>query len=127
MRGRPESLRYCQPWSNNPKDWVIRRKPLVFEWDPQRLYGSGLRCPRYSPASKPEFRAVREILMLDAKQRAAGSSPAGGKKNQKFFVAALAQLVRALVCGTRGRGFKTHMPPHPFTQSILTSFQRLLV
>jgi len=23
--------------------------------DPQRLYGSGLRCPRYSPASNPSF------------------------------------------------------------------------
>ncbi len=24
----------------------------------------------------------------------------------------VAQLVRALVCGTRGRGFKPHLPPH---------------
>ena len=24
----------------------------------------------------------------------------------------IAQLVRALVCGTRGRGFKSHYPPH---------------
>ena len=23
----------------------------------------------------------------------------------------VAQLVRALVCGTRGRGFETHLPP----------------
>ena len=26
----------------------------------------------------------------------------------------LAQLVRALVCGTRGRGFDSHIPPHYF-------------
>ena len=25
----------------------------------------------------------------------------------------VAQLVRALVCGTRGRGFKSRLPPHP--------------
>ena len=24
----------------------------------------------------------------------------------------VAQLVRALVCGTRGRGFESHLPPH---------------
>lgn len=27
-------------------------------------------------------------------------------------VACVAQLVRALVCGTRGRGFKSHHTPH---------------
>lgn len=26
----------------------------------------------------------------------------------------VAQLVRALVCGTRGRGFESHLPPHNF-------------
>ena len=25
----------------------------------------------------------------------------------------VAQLVRALVCGTRGRGFESHLPPQP--------------
>jgi len=31
MRGRPESLRYfgLRGLSNNPEDWVIRRKPLA--------------------------------------------------------------------------------------------------
>lgn len=28
---------------------------------------------------------------------------------------AVAQLVRALVCGTGGRGFETPQPPHSFT------------
>ncbi len=28
----------------------------------------------------------------------------------------LAQLVRAPVCGTGGRGFKSHIPPHLFNQ-----------
>lgn len=28
------------------------------------------------------------------------------------FVVAVAQLVRALGCGPRGRGFETHQPPH---------------
>ena len=29
----------------------------------------------------------------------------------------VAQLVRALVCGTRGRGFESHLPPHKTTYS----------
>ncbi len=31
----------------------------------------------------------------------------------------VAQLVRALVCGTRGRGFESHLPPHFKKQLIL--------
>ena len=30
----------------------------------------------------------------------------------KAHTVELAQLVRALVCGTRGRGFDPHIPPH---------------
>ena len=30
----------------------------------------------------------------------------------EFFMVAVAQLVRALVCGTGGRGFKSPQPPH---------------
>ena len=30
----------------------------------------------------------------------------------KVHMVELAQLVRALVCGTRGRGFDSHIPPH---------------
>ena len=29
-----------------------------------------------------------------------------------FTMVDVAQLVRALVCGTRGRGFESHLPPH---------------
>ena len=58
-------------------------------------------------------RAVRESLMLDAKQRAAGSSPAGGISSRalKLVMAALVQLVRTPDCGSGGRGFEPHMPP----------------
>lgn len=55
--------------------------------------------------------AVRESLMLDAKQRAAGSSPARDINTQLFFashMAAIVQLVRTLDCGSRGRGFDPH-------------------
>ena len=33
-------------------------------------------------------------------------------KTGLFFMVGLAQLVRALDCGSRGRGFETHIPPH---------------
>ena len=46
--------------------------------------------------------------MLEAKQRAAGSSPAGGIHQH---VAALVQLVRTPDCGSGGRRFETDMPP----------------
>jgi hypothetical protein len=48
--------------------------------------------------------------MLDAKQRAAGSSPAGGivSSVEKLNVAAIVQSVRTLDCGSRGRGFESH-------------------
>ncbi len=52
--------------------------------------------------------------MLDAKQRAAGSSPAGGTYHFAFGnlnMAALVQLVRTPDCGSGGRGFEPHMPP----------------
>jgi hypothetical protein len=52
--------------------------------------------------------------MLDAKQRAAGSSPAGGIIFRVFesqIMAALVQLVRTPDCGSGGRGFEPHMPP----------------
>jgi hypothetical protein len=55
--------------------------------------------------------AVRESLMLDAKQRAAGSSPAGGINYLVFEtlnMAAIVQSVRTLDCGSRGRGFESH-------------------
>ena len=55
------------------------------------------------------WRAVRESLMLDAKQRAAGSSPAGGNAFRKIddLVAAIVQSVRTLDCESRGRGFES--------------------
>ena len=47
--------------------------------------------------------------MLDAKQRAAGSSPAGGIFSVvDNVVAAIVQSVRTLDCGSRGRGFEPH-------------------
>ena len=48
--------------------------------------------------------------MLDAKQRAAGSSPAGGivSSIENLNVAAIVQSVRTLDCGSRGRGFEPH-------------------
>ena len=52
--------------------------------------------------------------MLDAKQRAAGSSPAGGiyyLAIRSKDMAALVQLVRTPDCGSGGRGFESHMPP----------------
>ena len=50
--------------------------------------------------------------MLEAKQRAAGSSPARGNISQlRQYVAALVQLVRTPDCGSGGRGFEPHMPP----------------
>jgi hypothetical protein len=56
-------------------------------------------------------RAVRESLMLDAKQRAAGSIPARGISSQKTIfnqpMAAIVQSVRTLDCGSRGRGFES--------------------
>ncbi len=33
------------------------------------------------------------------------------KGKKKNFMVVVAQLVRALVCGTRGRGFESHLPP----------------
>ena len=48
-------------------------------------------------------------LMLEAKQRAAGSSPARGIFEMKvLIVAAIVQSVRTLDCGSRGRGFESH-------------------
>ena len=38
-----------------------------------------------------------------------GSNPATPAKKNMVDVA---QLVRALVCGTRGREFESHLPPH---------------
>ena len=49
--------------------------------------------------------------MLDAKQRAAGSSPAGGivfLAFENLNMAAIVQSVRTLDCGSRGRGFESH-------------------
>ena len=65
-----EPIKWTAPYAGTPlepsvlasrvkirKDWVIRRKPVLgligTNGDPQRLYGPGLGCPRYSPASKP--------------------------------------------------------------------------
>ena len=31
-----------------------------------------------------------------------------------YILVDVAQLVRALVCGTRGRGFESHLPPHKY-------------
>ena len=31
----------------------------------------------------------------------------------------VAQLVRALVCGTRGRGFESHLPPHYYNANFI--------
>jgi hypothetical protein len=56
--------------------------------------------------------------MLDAKQRAAGSSPAGGN-HPSVFMAALVQLVRTPDCGSGGRRFEPDMPPHQYTYKQL--------
>lgn len=34
----------------------------------------------------------------------------------------VAQLVRALVCGTRGRGFESHLPPHIIPYMVVYNF-----
>ena len=88
MRGRPESLWYFDQTIQVKihEDWVIRRKP-----GPNRNAGilrdyTGRDCDVQDivqPAT-PVLRAVRESLMLEAKQRAAGSSPAGGTTNKKY-------------------------------------------
>ncbi len=54
-----------------------------------------------------------EYLVWD--QGAEGSSPFTPTTFFDFliiFMVGVAQLVRALVCGTGGRGFETHHPPH---------------
>ena len=38
------------------------------------------------------------------------------------YMADVAQLVRALVCGTGGRGFETHHSPHNKTRGCATVF-----
>ena len=86
MRERPESLRYSsiELRVTIREDWVIRRKPPL-----NKMKGGFLRdytgrdCDVQDivqPANPRIPRAVRESLMLDAKQRAAGSSPAGGNQ-----------------------------------------------
>lgn len=43
-------------------------------------------------------------------------------------MAGLAQLVRALVCGTRGRGFKPHISPQElFTSDILKCMKKAFI
>ena len=63
------------------EDWVIRRKPSqVNDLEGLLRDYTGRDCDVQDivqPANPCEW-AVRESLMLDAKQRAAGSSPAGG-------------------------------------------------
>ena len=39
-------------------------------------------------------------------------SPFRGYPLRKNNMVVVAQLVRALVCGTRGHGFESHLPPH---------------
>ena len=56
--------------------------------------------------------------MLEAKQRAAGSSPAGGNHPHNLCMAALVQLVRTPDCGSGGRGFEPHMPPQQLVFTI---------
>ena len=100
------------------EDWVIRRKPFPVCYRGRGLLRdyTGRDCDVQDivqPAN-PRRRAVRESLMLDAKQRAAGSSPAGGIYFLVFEnpnMAALVQLVRTPDCGSGGRGFESHMPP----------------
>ena len=49
------------------------------------------------------------------------------KKNiyfKQFFMVAVAQLVRALVCGTGGRGFKSPQPPHYSTTYFCLSTRK---
>ena len=112
MRERPESLWYSA--SSRVKiheDWVIRRKPAraVCELGLLRDY-TGRDCDVQDivqPANPRFLRAVRESLMLEAKQRAAGSSPAGGT-HPRSLMAAIVQLVRTLDCESRGRGFESH-------------------
>ncbi len=88
MRERPESLWYLaiSGYVKIHEDWVIRRKPIVrFARGLLRDY-TGRDCDVQDivqPANLCE-RAVRESLMLDAKQRAAGSSPAGGTSSLAF-------------------------------------------
>ena len=83
--------------SNNPgrvtiqEDWVIRRKPFSTEL----AIGKGLLrdytgrdCDVQDIVQPANLfdQAVRESLMLDAKQRAAGSSPARDIPSQISFV-----------------------------------------
>ena len=42
----------------------------------------------------------------------------------EFFMVAVAQLVRALVCGTGGRGFKSPQPPH-FSEIFKANFSEI--
>ena len=100
------------------EDWVIRRKPFPVSQNGEGILRdyTGRDCDVQDivqPAN-PRRRAVRESLMLDAKQRAAGSSPAGGiyyLAIRSKDMAALVQLVRTPDCGSGGRGFESHMPP----------------
>ncbi len=43
----------------------------------------------------------------------------GINKALKFAMVVVAQLVRASVCGTEGRGFESHLPPKKKSFSIL--------
>src|SRR5258705_2564077 len=107
MRERPESLWYSA--SSRVKiheDWVIRRKPAraVCESGLLRDY-TGRDCDVQDivqPANPRILRAVRESLMLEAKQRAAGSSPAGGTY-PRSLMAGLVKLVRSPCLCLRGR------------------------
>ncbi len=90
MRERPESLWYLanSGYVKIHEDWVIRRKPIVrFARGLLRDY-TGRDCDVQDivqPANPGIRRAVRESLMLEAKQRAAGSSPAGGNHTQARY------------------------------------------
>ena len=63
------------------EDWVIRRKPSYrkrCEGILRDYTGRDCDVQDIVQPANPRKWAVRESLMLDAKQRAAGSSPAGG-------------------------------------------------
>ena len=126
---KEELIKWTAPYAGTPleppvldsirvtiqEDWVIRRKPFS-----SNNFGKGLlrdytgRDCDVQDIVQPAnlcIQAVGESPMLDAKQRAAGSSPArdiSPQEDLRRFMAAIVQLVRTLDCGSRGRGFESH-------------------
>ena len=65
--------------------------------------------------ASPKYRGVVAQLVehLHGMQGVVGSSPISSTTNfERFSMADIAQLVRALVCGTKCRRFESGYPPH---------------